>query len=83
MKTPIQIPTLLCLLLLTSCAYPHHHQRDAQPLKSASIAPSTSTDDPMTPIVPVSIPAPIGLLGVAAMFTTARKLRKRIREGKK
>jgi hypothetical protein len=80
MKTPIQIPTLLCLLLLTGCAYPHHHQRDAQPLKSASIAPST---DPMTPIVPVSIPAPLGILGVAAMFTTARSLRKRIREGKK
>lgn len=80
--TPIQIRILLCLLLLTGCAYPHH-QRDAQPLKSASIAPSTSTDDPMTPIVPVSIPAPLGLLGVAAMFSTARSLRKRIREGRK
>ena len=78
--TPIQIPTLLCLLLLTGCAYSHHHQRDAQPLKSASIAPST---DPMTPIVPVSIPAPLGILGVAAMFTTARSLRKRIKEGRK
>jgi hypothetical protein len=81
--TPIQIRTLLCLLLLTGCAYPHQHQRDAQPLKSASISPSTSTDDPMTPIIPVSIPAPLGILGVAAMFTTARSLRKRIKEGKR
>ena len=83
MKTPIQIRTLLCLLLLTGCAYPHHHhQRDAQPLKSASISPTT-INDPMTTIVPISIPAPFGILGVVAMFTTARKLRKRIREGKK
>jgi hypothetical protein len=78
--TPIQIPILLACLLLTGCAYPHLHQRDAQPLKSASIAPST---DPMNPIAPVSIPAPLGILGVAAMFGTARSLRKRIREGKK
>ena len=83
MKTPIQIRTLLCLLLLTGCAYPHHHQRDAQPLKSASIAPATSTDDPMNTIVPVGIPAPFGILGVVAMFTTARSLRKRIKEGRK
>jgi len=81
--TPIQIPILLACLLLTGCAYPHHHQRDAQPLKSASIAPTTSTDDPMTPIAPVNIPAPLGILGVAAMFTTARSLRKRIKEGRK
>jgi uncharacterized lipoprotein YmbA len=74
-------PILLCLLLLTGCAYPHHHQRNAQPLKTASISPSTSTNDPMITVVPIEVPAPLGLLGVTAMFTTARRLRKRIREG--